>query len=120
MLKKELKAVTLEIEKADGPGADNFKRKMKVFLSDAEKRRDVCVKNMDALWEMVAKQVVGWGEDLPKRNTEPDPLSSFFTFIAKFAAQYKRAVAENKRKAELEAKRKRQEEEKASGRHATG
>jgi hypothetical protein len=114
MLKKELKAVALEIEKADGPGADNFKRKMKVFMRDAESRRDSCTKAMDELWDMVAKQIVGWGEAAPKRNTEPDPLSSFFTYIAKFAALYKRAVAENKRKAEMEAKRKRQEAEKAA------
>jgi hypothetical protein len=114
MLKKELKAVALEIEKADGPGADNFKRKMKVFLSDAEKRRDACTKGMDALWETVVKQIIGWGEKPPTRNTEPDPLSSFFTYVANFAAQYKKAVVENKRKAELEAKRKRQEEEKAA------
>ena len=114
MLKKELNAISLEIDKAEGPGSENFKRKMKLFLSDAEKRRDACQKALDDLWDIAEKQIIGWGEKPPKRNTDPDPLSSFFTYIAKFAALYNRAVAENKRKKELEDKRKRQEEEKAA------
>lgn len=114
MLNKELKSIKLEIEKSSGPGAENFQRKMKIFLGDAEKSRDSCEKAMEDLWKIVEQQIIGWGEKPPKRNSEPDPLSSFFTHIAKFVSLYNRAVADNKRKKEQEAKRKRQEAEKAA------
>ena len=54
---------------------------MKLFLVDAEKRRDACERDGWSMG-MAAKQIEGWGEKPPKRNSEPDPLSSFFSYIA--------------------------------------
>ncbi len=112
--KKELNVVEREIEKASGPGADNFTRKMKLFVRDAGKQKDDAVKEMDSLWEMLGAQMEGWGEKKPKRGASPDPAQEFFGCFAKFAAAYRRAAADNKRRKELAAKKARQEAEKAA------
>lgn len=112
--KKELDIVKREIEKASGPGADNFIRKMKLFLRDAGKQKDDAVNEMDSLWEMLGTQMEGWGEKKPKRGASPDPAQEFFGCFAKFCTAYHRAVADNKRRKELAEKKARQEAERAA------
>ena len=114
--KKKLNELKKEADISKGLGGDNFIRRMKLFISDAESLLNATEKEFNQLWTDLKVQIIGWGEKEPKQGASPDPASTFFTQISKFCKAYKRAADENQRKKEMAAKKARQEAEKAAKR----
>jgi diaphanous 1 len=111
--KKKLNELKKETEQSTGIGSENFKRRMKLFITDAETLLSATEKEYTILNLALKQQIVGWGEKEPKPGASPDPSSTFFTQLANFCKAYKRAADENKRKKDMLAKKARQEAEKA-------
>jgi diaphanous 1 len=112
--KKQLNSLKKEAETANGLGSENFKRRMLLFISDAETLLTTTDKELNLSWAALSTIMIGWGEKEPKQGSDPDPASNFFEQISKFCKAYKRAADENQRRKDLAAKKARQEAEKAA------